>query len=522
MKVKELEPKQEIPLVFLLARLWIPVSAFLFFLVSIISKEELLARFLGNASLVVRQVVEYGSQIGLWLSTAFLLQRIVTVFIWDGLISGISGRSVPRLPKDVTGICIFGVALLGILATVFDQSVTGIWATSGVVSIVIGVALRNVILDVFIGLSMHIEKSFQIGDWLMVHQNRRETHIVGQVVEINWRTTRLKTTAKNLVVVPNSKMGEAILTNYMKPDPHFRIDLQFILDYSVSPDRAIRVLMAGVQSVAGNKKILIDPAPEVLLDEALSTGQRYSLRFFILPAHISPKESTHVVNKSVIEHLARAGLAPSMEKEMLYFDNESSLPLIAPEREDNFDEVLTRSELFKVLSEEDCLSLLKKMKRKDLKVGEFLYRQGNAGESFYLLAEGLLCSSIEVPNMEGRAKVERLESGIHFGAEGVLGKGTRLSTISAITDSVVLVFDPVVVTELASRNGDFLSLVNQRMVLGQDRIMKTKWRIQKEEARATLPQKKTGVGRTIQTFFTDFLPFNPPPAKTVSNKPSSS
>ena len=52
----------------------------------------------------------------------------------------------------------------------------------------------------------------------MIHQNRRENHIVGQVIEINWRTTRLKTTEKNMIVVPNSKMGEAILTNYMRPN----------------------------------------------------------------------------------------------------------------------------------------------------------------------------------------------------------------------------------------------------------------------------------------------------------------
>ena len=107
MKNNELNPKQEVPLVFLLARLWIPVFAFLFFLISIVSKEEFLARFLGNASIVMHQVVEYGTQIGLWLSTAFLVQRMITVFIWDGLIAGISGRSVPRLPKDVTWICIW-------------------------------------------------------------------------------------------------------------------------------------------------------------------------------------------------------------------------------------------------------------------------------------------------------------------------------------------------------------------------------------------------------------------------------
>jgi small-conductance mechanosensitive channel/CRP-like cAMP-binding protein len=521
-KGKEIKSKQEIPVIFLLTKFWIPMSAFFFFLISIVSKEELLTRFLGNASLVVRQVVEYGSQIGLWLSTAFLVQRMITVFIWDGLITGISGRPVPRLPKDVTAICIFAVAMIGILATVFDQSVTGIWATSGVVSIVIGIALRNVILDVFIGLSMHVEQSFRIGDWVMVHQNRRETHIVGQVVEINWRTTRLKTTANNLVVVPNSKMGEAILTNYMRPDPHFRIDLNFVLDYSVSPDRAIRVLMAGVRALAEDDKgILLDPAPEVRLDEALSGGQRYEVRFFILPVNISPNESRHIVNKSVIEHLARAGLTPSMEKETVFLDIASSLPNIPSSQDDNFDEVINRSELFRVLSEEDCSTLLNKVARKDLKVGEVLYRQGNIADSLFLLVEGLLCSSIELSDNESKEKIERLESGMHFGAEDVLQKVTRLSTISAITDSIVLAFDPIAVADLATRNGGFLSLLNERMVLGQDRIMKTKWKLKQQEAHASSLRKKTGVGHTIQTFFTDFFPSSTSSSKPVSKKSTS-
>jgi len=271
-----------------LAKLWIPVSLFLFFLASILSREELLARFLGNASNVVRQTIEYGSQIGLWLSAAFLVQRMITIFIWDGLISGISGRPIPRLPKDVTGIIVFALAGVGVVSTVFDQSVTGIWATSGVLSIVVGIALRNVILDVFIGLSMHVEQPFRIGDWVMIHQNRRETHIVGQVIEINWRTTRLKTTAKNMVVVPNSKMGEVILTNYMQPKPHFRIDLEFVLDYSIPSSRAIRILLSGVKSLVDDHRILSDPEPEVRLDQALADGQRYEVRYFILPVNVTP------------------------------------------------------------------------------------------------------------------------------------------------------------------------------------------------------------------------------------------
>ena len=103
----------------------------------------------------------------------------------------------------------------------------------------------------------------------MFPQNRSEKHIVRQVIEINWRTTPLKTTEKNMIVVPNSKMGEAILTNYMRPKPHFRIDREFVLDYSVRPHRAIRVLTGAVKSLVDDARILSDPAPEVRLDHAL-------------------------------------------------------------------------------------------------------------------------------------------------------------------------------------------------------------------------------------------------------------
>ena len=50
-----------------------------------------------------------------------------------------------------------------------------------------------------------------------------------------------------MIVIPNSKMGEAVLTNYMEPKPHFRIDLQFVIDYSIAPNRALRLLSGAVK-----------------------------------------------------------------------------------------------------------------------------------------------------------------------------------------------------------------------------------------------------------------------------------
>ena len=90
-----------------------------------------------------------------------------------------------------------------------------------------------------------------------------------------------------MIVIPNSRMGEAVLTNYMEPKPHFRIDLEFVLDYAVAPNRAVRLLSGAVQSLTDKTRILEEPEPEVRLDEALSYGQKYEVRFFILPAGIS-------------------------------------------------------------------------------------------------------------------------------------------------------------------------------------------------------------------------------------------
>ena len=82
--------------------------------------------------------------------------------------------------------------------------------------VIIGLALRTVILDLFMGLAIHIERPFKIGDWLMIHQNRVETRIIAEVIEIAG-APRGCATRNNMVVVPNSKMGDTIVTSYMEP-----------------------------------------------------------------------------------------------------------------------------------------------------------------------------------------------------------------------------------------------------------------------------------------------------------------
>ena len=176
----------------LLTRIWLPAAVFAVFLLALFHRQEMVEQLLANASFLTRNLVTYGVQIGVWLSAAFLLNRLLAVIFWDGFIGGISDRPVPRLPKDITAMVIFGIAALAIISTVFNRDISSMLAASGVIGVIVGLALRTVILDLFMGLAIHVERPFKIGDWVMIHQNRVETHIIAEIIEVNWRTTRLR------------------------------------------------------------------------------------------------------------------------------------------------------------------------------------------------------------------------------------------------------------------------------------------------------------------------------------------
>ena len=347
----------------------------------------------------------------------------------------------------------------------------------------------------------------------MVHQNRRETHIVGQVIEINWRTTRLKTTEKNMIVVPNSKMGEAILTNYMQPKPYFRIDLDFVLDYSVQPNRAIRLLEGAVKSLIDDTRILGNPEPEVRLDQALSYGQKYEVRFFILPTGVSPKESRHLVNRRVVEHLASAGISPAMEREIVYLEKDSRLEESDIGKDERIKGTLCTNSLFGKLPETEINHLAGYVKLSEHKAGKSLFRQGNKGTSMFVLMEGLLCSEVEYQDTLVSTVNESIQPTEHFGEECVLGPNVRGTTVKAVTDCLVLEISAKVVMEVAGRSGAFLTLLNQETSLSKIKTMEGKHKVSKPSgSSAKKSRARKPLSSSIQTFFTDLFP-SPPTSK---------
>ena len=182
-------------------RLWAPTLLFAAFAAGALFAPDLLDR-IGAGGLRLRELLGNGIHIGLWLSGAYLIVRLLNHLLWEGFVARLIERPVPRLLRDSLAIVVFLLAVAGIVGLEFGQPVIGIWATSGAIGIVLGIALRSIILDIFTGLAVNFDHSYRIGDWIELVE-RALPPIRGKVVEINWRTTRLETEDKRTMVVPN-------------------------------------------------------------------------------------------------------------------------------------------------------------------------------------------------------------------------------------------------------------------------------------------------------------------------------
>lgn len=289
-------------------KLLFPVLTLVTLIGLLLFSEGIAAQFSKNLEAVAKIYLRYGLQTAIWLSGALVVSRLIEVVLWDRLSKRLLSKEPPRIFKDIITLLVFTVAISGIVATVLDRSITGLWATSGILSLVAGFALKDMILDIACGVALQMEKPFSTGDWVEIQGNRRENHVVACVTEINWRTTRFKTTSKNLVVIPNRKLCDATITNFRAEDPTCRADIFLVFDPALPHTKVSDALLKGMQEVVDGDKILHKPEPEVRLGECNLAGQTYEARLFFSSMHISPGMAKDLAMQAIIKSLKSAGL----------------------------------------------------------------------------------------------------------------------------------------------------------------------------------------------------------------------
>ena len=388
-----------------------------------------------------------------WFSTGWLFNRMISLLFWDTLIKNISNTPPPLLLVQLSGIFVLILTVSCIAHFVFDEPLTTIVAAAGGLGFVLGFAIQGLILDLFSGLAIQMDRPFKVGDFINCHNRFGETFI-GRVEETSWRTTRLWTTDRNLVIVPNSYITSTIVTNYSLPKSVARFELDYTLDFSVPSDRAIRIFNAALIDSIGPKGPVASPKPKTIMTGVNSDGVVYKLRYFLEPTEVSPSKARNTINANVIHHLVNAGMSHSYSKQDIFLGKMPKRQKSWDNKEDRM-ELLSNIALFKDFSAELLEAITNSFHLKELTPEEVLMNQGDDGESLFVLVEGLLEVSIQI---EGEKKhLTFLRPGSFLGEMALLTGEKRSADVTSSTESLVGELTKDSIMSLATENPEVLN-----------------------------------------------------------------
>ncbi|MDA0769930.1 MAG: mechanosensitive ion channel, partial [Chloroflexi bacterium] len=96
--------------------------------------------------------------------------------------------------------------------TALSIPISPIWAGLGIGGIAVALAVQPTLSNFFAGTYVVTEGELNMGDYIQL-----EGGPAGYVTEVGWRSTKIRTMFNNLVIIPNSRMAESIVTNFHNP-----------------------------------------------------------------------------------------------------------------------------------------------------------------------------------------------------------------------------------------------------------------------------------------------------------------
>ncbi len=171
---------------------------------------------------------------------AFVVLAVFTVSLVTARIAaGLVDLSIRKAEGALPSTTIWGnvvrmfVMLTGLLVALklLEVPITPILTALGVGGFAMALAFQDTLSNLFAGLHILASKQIAPGDYVKLDSGDE-----GFVVDVTWRNTTIRTLPNNVVVIPNSRMASAIITNYHRPAP----EISVLVDLGVAMDSDLR------------------------------------------------------------------------------------------------------------------------------------------------------------------------------------------------------------------------------------------------------------------------------------------
>lgn len=344
-----------------------------------------------------------------WVHLAWATIGFVRIYI---VLDGMPREA--RVLQDLIIAAVYLAVTLSVLAFVFDFAIGTLLATSGVLAIILGLALQSTLNDLFSGLALTLGRPYGIGDWIILTDGTE-----GRVAESTWRSTHILTPANNIVVLPNSFLAKIGLTNVNRPDESHLLVLPLRVKPMHPPSFVVEKMR---QAMIGANNIIHDPAPVVALKGIDAFAMDIELQFRVrhpsdrIPAR---NELIDLVYRQCIE--TGISLAPpassSVVVENIHTNHAS---------QDTLQELLQDNPIFADLEQDELHKLEVSAKLRQYRPGDIFFEGADSASSLMIVRSGAasaLCDGVEV---------RRLAPGAIFGQIDGVPQATKYQALTLL------------------------------------------------------------------------------------------
>ena len=373
---------------------------------------------------------------------------------------------VPELLASIMRTVLWVAAAFVVIRTVLDIDISPLLASTALVTAVVGFALQGVLSNLLAGMSLHLTRSVMPSDWVSID------NVEGQVLDTNWRETRLRTTSGHSMIIPNSVVANATIHNMSWPTPLRRHLLPVGASYADAPGEVIEAL---VQSALNVPEVLRDPPPDAYVTAFQDFGINYVLRFWTHSYHKRQRIEGHVARMIWYQFKRRGIEIPfpmsdrllddfmtvvSQQRRLPLADDEIARCIADLKTSDFCTRTLVDADGKPLLQDDDLRQVAPRIRRNRYTCGETLFAQGDAGDTCYVVARGRLHGCVEYNDATQPIEFD-VGPGALLGEMSLMTGLPRTATISVKEEAELLEIPEDAFASLLSLHPDIPAVLSQ-------------------------------------------------------------
>ena len=386
------------------------------------------------------------------LAISWCLARFIEIFILSKSKRDDIAIYLPGLERGLLYISALFIGLM-IFLNLRGVSITGLYVSTGAAAALVAFALQRTLGDLFSGIALSIEHPFRLGDWVELNDGTQ-----GQIIDINWRATRIRAWDNATIIVPNSELAQQNIKNLHGAGHSFSPWYEIKIPADVDPRFAKALLL---EAVLRCEKILKKPLPSVRLKDVSTIPYTYMV-WVHYKDFLSMFAGREELFREIHYGLKQAGIQVAPETHEIHSRRAETMNIELP----TVLLALKGLDVANILTDSEIEQMAAMSQHHSFESGTVIMREGEAATAFDIVATGVVETSIKT-NKGATKVIDQLNPGQYYGISSMVTDNPSFLEFTALTDVSIIRVDldcfRTIVSNRPELSEELAQIVKQRI-----------------------------------------------------------